>query len=82
MNTGSDDQVYFGGEVDVDKVLTLHSEGVPVFCRRCGAQLIVVTTAEEARIAHRHPGIHCPTSNSHVVVLFNIREWRLPDTLD
>lgn len=62
--------------MDIREVAELVRRGVTLTCPRCGAELNVALSFEEARTKKMAGGIFCPTSQSHVAVLLEFVESR------
>jgi hypothetical protein len=50
----------------------IHNEGSVLLCPKCGAELIVALTLEEANQSKVHPGIFCPNNSDHVFETVNL----------
>jgi hypothetical protein len=50
----------------------IHNEGNVLLCPKCGAELIVALTLEEANHSKVHPGIFCPNNSDHVFETVNL----------
>lgn len=45
-------------------------------CDKCGAELIIALTLQEAKDKNVSPGVYCPTNGKHLFVHFYLKETR------
>lgn len=50
---------------------------VTVVCPKCGAELIIALTAEEAERPKVHPGIYCPADLKHLTITIELKSERI-----
>jgi hypothetical protein len=58
---------------DVHVICTRHQAGDVPLCPRCGTELLIAYTWDEANRHSIHPGIFCPSEDKHFQILFNVQ---------
>lgn len=64
--------VYDPSQQNIGWAQEIHDRGDILICPKCGTELVVALTLEEANQNKVHPGIFCPQSHQHVSETVNL----------
>ena len=60
-------------DLTLAEMISLHNRNVELLCPVCNSALIAVLDDKEVQRHQLHPGVYCPTDESHLFIMVELR---------